>query len=127
MFAYIDLEPRDGKFNVCLKCHPEKTVELREKYNGIVETSFKSLMWNAVYLESDVPDKLIEELINHSVEEVVKKLSKKKRKDMKDCTKNIKNIKASPIPDTVSLMQASGTKAEQNFTSELPNVSKNTS
>ncbi|MDR1668121.1 MAG: MmcQ/YjbR family DNA-binding protein [Bacteroidales bacterium] len=81
MFAYIDLEPEDGRFSVCLKCHPEKTVELREKYNGIVETPFKSLMWNAVYLESDVPDKLIGELVSHSVEEVIKKWPKRKREE----------------------------------------------
>jgi predicted DNA-binding protein (MmcQ/YjbR family) len=81
MFAYVNLEPEDGRFSICLKSHPEKTVELREKHGGIVETPFKSLMWNAVYLESDVPDKLIEELIRHSVEEVIKKLPKKKREE----------------------------------------------
>jgi predicted DNA-binding protein (MmcQ/YjbR family) len=78
MFAYIALEPKDGNFNVCLKCNPDKSFELREQYNGIVETH-KSLMWNSVYLESDVPDKLIEELINHSVEEVIRKLPKSKQ------------------------------------------------
>jgi predicted DNA-binding protein (MmcQ/YjbR family) len=82
MFAYIDLDPKDGLLNVCLKCNPDKSVELREQYNGIIETH-KSLMWNAVYLESDVPDKLIKELINHSVEEVIRKLPKKKREEYK--------------------------------------------
>jgi predicted DNA-binding protein (MmcQ/YjbR family) len=84
MFAYIDLEPKDGLLNVCLKCNPDKSFELREQYRGIMETPFKSLMWNSVCLESDVPDKLIEELINHSVEEVVRKLPKKKREEYKN-------------------------------------------
>jgi predicted DNA-binding protein (MmcQ/YjbR family) len=83
MFAYIDLEPKDGLLNVCLKCNKGKTIDLRERYNGIVETH-KSLVWNAVYLESDVPDKLIEELINHSVEEVIRNLPKKKREEYKN-------------------------------------------
>jgi len=49
MFAYIALEPKDGSFNVCLKCNPDKSVELRKQYRGLVETPFKSLMWNSVY------------------------------------------------------------------------------
>jgi predicted DNA-binding protein (MmcQ/YjbR family) len=84
LFAYINLEPGDGRFNVCLKCHPDKTAALREHHNGIVETSFKSLLWNAVYLESDVSDRLIKELVSHSVEEVIRKLPKSKREEYKN-------------------------------------------
>lgn len=56
MFAYIPLEPKDGVFKVNLKCSPDKSVELREKYRGIAETDFKTLQWNLVTLDSDVPD-----------------------------------------------------------------------
>lgn len=79
MFAYIPLEPKDGIFKACLKCDPEKSVELRETYEGITETDFKTPLWNLVTLESDVPDGLIRELIRHSVDEVIKKLPKYKR------------------------------------------------
>jgi predicted DNA-binding protein (MmcQ/YjbR family) len=81
MFAYIGLEPKDGRFAVNLKCNPEKSIELRERYQGInngIHTPH-GFLWNAVYLESDVPDGLIQELITHSVEEVIKKLPKKKQ------------------------------------------------
>ncbi len=81
MFAYIPLKPKDGVFKVCLKCHPQKSVELREQYHGIEATPFKTLLWNSVQLESDVPDKLIEELIYRSAEEVIKKLPKSKREE----------------------------------------------
>ena len=81
MFAYIPLEPKDGVFKVDLKCNPEKSVELREKYYGITKTDFKTLLWNLVTLESDVPDELIKELVNHSVEEVIKKLPKRKQEE----------------------------------------------
>jgi predicted DNA-binding protein (MmcQ/YjbR family) len=81
MFAYIGLEPKDGGFAVNLKCNPEKSIELRERYQGINNGIHMSqgLLWNAVCLDSDVPDGLIQELINHSVEEVIKKLPKKKQ------------------------------------------------
>ena len=84
MFVYVDLAPKDGLFKVNMKCDTEKAAELREKYEGIrqgIHTS--SLMWNSVYLASDVPDSLIRELIDHSVEEVIKKLPKKKQEEYK--------------------------------------------
>ena len=82
MFAYTGLEPKDGCFKVNLKCDPEKSSELREKYDGIQHgTHTHGLLWNAVSLESDVPNSLIRELITHSVEEVIKKLPKKKQEE----------------------------------------------
>lgn len=84
MFAYIPLEPKDGVFRVNLKCSSGRSLELREKYWGISETNFKTLTWNLVALDSDVPDELIKELTSHSVEEVVKKLPKAKREEYRD-------------------------------------------
>jgi len=78
MFAYIELYPKEGHFKVDLKCAPERSSELRENYDGIRHgTHTHGLLWNSVYLTSDVPDNLIKELIEHSVEEVIKKLPKK--------------------------------------------------
>lgn len=79
IFVYIPLEPEDVIFKVYLKCDPDKSVELREKYNGVNPDYFKTLLWNWITLESDVPDELIKELVNHSVDEVIQKLPKKKR------------------------------------------------
>lgn len=81
LFAYISIEPKDGVFKVNLKCDPDKSIELREKYKGITHTDFKTLLWNLVTLESDVPDNLIKDLIRHSVDEVVRKLPKRKREE----------------------------------------------
>lgn len=90
MFVYINIEPKDGMFRVSMKCHPDKSVELREQYEGIVNGQHsKTLTWNSIYLDSDVPDDLIKELILHSVEEVIKKLPKKKQAEyaaMDDCS-----------------------------------------
>lgn len=82
MFCMIPIEPKDGIYRADLKCDPEYTLELREKYQGIgpghVPTT---LLWHRIILDSDVPDKLIVALISHSVEEVIKKLPKKKREE----------------------------------------------
>lgn len=87
MFAYTGLSPKDGNFKVDLKCNAEKSAELRDKYAGIKHgTHTRGLLWNSVYIESDVPDKVIKELINHSVEEVIKKLPKKKQEEYKNLT-----------------------------------------
>jgi len=83
MFAFFSLNPKDNEYFAVMKCAPEKTVELREKYEGITKGYYagNNLMWNSVYIQKDVPDKLIIELIKHSVEEVVKKLPKKKQEE----------------------------------------------
>lgn len=83
MFAYIGLEPKDRILRVNLKCDPARSEELRDRYSGVGTGvhAAKSLLWNAVELESDVPDDLIRELIDHSAEEVLKKLPKKKREE----------------------------------------------
>ena len=84
MFVYVDLAPKDGQFKANMKCDPERAVALREKYEGILQgVHTRSLMWNSVYLASDVPDSLIKELIDHSVEEVINNLPKKKREEYK--------------------------------------------
>lgn len=81
VFAFFHLNPKEGEHFVVLKCDPDRTVELREKYYGITKGYYTgaTLTWNSVYIQRDVPDALIAELIEHSVEEVVKKLPKKDR------------------------------------------------
>ena len=84
VFAATALAPRDGRFVVHLKCDPERIAELRERYTGITATPFKTHPWNYVYLESDVPDALINELVLHSVDEVIKKLPEKKQEEYRN-------------------------------------------
>jgi predicted DNA-binding protein (MmcQ/YjbR family) len=81
MFAFTGLDAADGRFVVCLKCDPDRSVLLRERYTGVGRSHYggQTLLWNGVALDSDVPDELIRELIDHSVEEVLKKLPKKIR------------------------------------------------
>lgn len=80
MFCMIPLEPKDGVYRADLKCNPEYTLELRERYHGITPAHVPTtLLWHRITLESDVSDKLIIELIAHSVQEVIRKLPRKKQ------------------------------------------------
>jgi len=81
MFALISLDAEEK--NVALKCDPEYAIELREKYEGIRPAwHFNKKHWNNVFLESDVSEKNIKELIDHSYEMVLKGMSKKLRDEI---------------------------------------------
>ena len=82
MFAYMGLDSKDGEFWLNLKCDPEKAIELRERYSGIRPGYHSNKKyWNTIVIDSDVPDKLIVELIQHSVDEVITKLPKTKQSE----------------------------------------------
>lgn len=82
MFAYMGLESRDGEFWLNVKCDPEKAIELRERYEGIRPGYHSNKKyWNTIVIESDVPDNVIYELVQHSVDEVIKKLPKVKQQE----------------------------------------------
>lgn len=67
-----------GTPSVNLKCDPEKAQELRAEYDAIQPGFHMSKVhWNTIALNSDVPDALLKELINHSYDLVFKSLTKK--------------------------------------------------
>ncbi|MDR0540765.1 MAG: MmcQ/YjbR family DNA-binding protein [Dysgonamonadaceae bacterium] len=80
IFAYFSLFPKGGEFFVNMKCNPEKSADLMARYKGITFGYYSDKKyWVSVFINSDVPDALIVELIAHSVDEVVKKLPKSKQ------------------------------------------------
>jgi len=78
MFALAPLERIPSQVN--LKCDPERSIELREVYDGVITPGYhmSKVHWNTLYLEQ-LPSDLIEGLIDHSYELVVAKFSKKLR------------------------------------------------
>jgi predicted DNA-binding protein (MmcQ/YjbR family) len=78
MFALVPLERIPSQVN--LKCDPERAIELREQYDGIVMPAYhmSKIHWNTMYFEQ-LPAKLIIELTDHSYELVVAKFTKKLR------------------------------------------------
>ena len=80
MFALTGI---DTFHSVNLKCDPEYAIELRETYDGVQPGYHMSKVhWNTVSVDSDVPEKLFLELIDHSYDLVVKSLSKRLRDEL---------------------------------------------
>ena len=82
MFALSGLEHQPSKAN--LKCDPERSIELREEYDGLITPGFhmSKLHWNTVELEMNLPHQLLLELIDHSYELVIKGLTKKLKEEL---------------------------------------------
>ena len=77
MFALLDVDVFEA---INLKCDPEKAIELRESNQGIQPGyHMNKTHWNSVYLNVDVSDQLLVELIDHSYELVYAGLPKKVR------------------------------------------------
>lgn len=80
MFALADV---DLFISINLKCNPEKSIELRESFNGIKPGyHMNKVHWNTVSVNEDVPVVLITELIDHSYSLVVESLPKKTRNEL---------------------------------------------
>ncbi|MFM9019747.1 MAG: MmcQ/YjbR family DNA-binding protein [Sediminibacterium sp.] len=74
-FLLVSLNSDPVQFNA--KCDPEKALQLREMYEGIVPGyHMNKKHWNTVILDGSVPDKLVRELIDHSYELVSAKKKK---------------------------------------------------
>jgi len=76
MFALFSLEKHPLQIN--LKCEPEKAIELRERFQSVIPGYHMNKQhWNTLILDGELPKKLIEDLIDHSYDLVVSKLTKK--------------------------------------------------
>ena len=78
IFSICDI---DAFESINLKCDPIKAIELRETYPDDVIPGYhmNKKHWNTVMMDSNLPDKLIEEWITDSYNLVVAKLPKKSR------------------------------------------------
>ena len=66
-----------------LKSDPEVAIELRETYEGVQPGyHMNKSLWNSVYLQKDVPDHVVYELIDRSYDLIVSSLSKKLRDEL---------------------------------------------
>ena len=76
IFGLIDISSKDLRIN--LKCNPQLALLLREDFEGIIPGyHMNKTHWNTIYLNKDVPDVKIKELIDHSYALVFTKLTKK--------------------------------------------------
>lgn len=86
MFALSSLKGwEDNTPSINLKCDPEKALELRAEYEGINPGYHMSKVhWNTVAVNSDVPQKLLLQLIDHSYELIFNSLTKKLQAEIND-------------------------------------------
>ena len=84
MFCLTSLkEWENGSPALNLKCDPERAEELRAEYEAINPGfHMNKTYWNTVDFNSDVTDKMMLELINHSYELIYKGLTKKVRDEI---------------------------------------------
>lgn len=79
MYAATGLNEVDS-FRVNLKCEPEKSINLRERYPEIIPGfHMNKKHWNTIYFDGSLPKEIIVELIDHSYNLVVAGLPKKSR------------------------------------------------
>ncbi|AOY76564.1 MmcQ/YjbR family DNA-binding protein [Clostridium formicaceticum] len=74
---------KNNKAITTLKCEPQFGKFLREQHQHIVAGYYMNKEhWNSVYLDGDVPDDVLKEMIDMSYESVLNSLSKKKQKEI---------------------------------------------
>ncbi len=83
MFALAPLERLPAQVN--LKCDPERAIELREDFDGLICPGYhmSKVHWNTLHLEQ-LPPHLVRELIDHSYDLVVAKLPVKIKSTLKE-------------------------------------------
>jgi len=80
IFLLMNLE-KDPSLN--LKCDPERSIDLRERYEEIIPGyHMNKKHWNTVRLEGNLPDSLIRELISQSYDLVYDSLPRKAKEEV---------------------------------------------
>ncbi|MFN2145529.1 MAG: MmcQ/YjbR family DNA-binding protein [Anaerolineales bacterium] len=74
---------KNGELNLTLKCDPDDALALRKQYQAIIPGYHTDKRhWNTLLIDGSLPESLVYELIDHSYDLVVKKLSKAKQKEL---------------------------------------------
>ena len=74
---------RDGKPIITLKLEPDFGTLLRQQYKHIVPGYYMNKdHWNSLYLEGNVPDDVLQTMIQESYQLIFKSLSKKIQKEI---------------------------------------------
>jgi len=81
IFLLMSLE---GDFTLCLKCDPELAVQLREQFSFVQPGYHMSKKhWNTISIDSEISDTQILGWIDHSYQQVLAKLPKTLRENLK--------------------------------------------
>ncbi len=75
----------EGDLSINLKCDPEKAISLREEYEAINPGyHMNKRHWNTVEMDGSLKPDFVKELIDHSYNLVVSKLTRKQKVDLEN-------------------------------------------
>jgi predicted DNA-binding protein (MmcQ/YjbR family) len=81
VFALVPLGDTPG--SISLKCDPELAISLRNHYAGVTPGyHLNKRHWNTLTLDGSVPDEEVLELIDHSYDLVVARLTRAQRNEL---------------------------------------------
>lgn len=81
MFALLPLDDDPPRVN--LKALPEQAIEWREEHHQVIPGwHMNKKHWNTIYIEDGLDDQFISDMIDHSYEQVIKKLPKKVQREL---------------------------------------------
>ena len=83
MYAYIGINDQNKRPIITLKLEPLYSDMLQREYNDIVPGYYMNkLHWSTVYLDSDVPQEVISDMVRASHKLVLASLSKKAQQEI---------------------------------------------
>jgi predicted DNA-binding protein (MmcQ/YjbR family) len=81
MFGLIGEDEDPLRIN--LKCDPDDALALRAQYSAILPGyHMNKRLWNSLIMDGSLPETLVKEMIDHSYDLVVQKLSKAKQRQL---------------------------------------------
>lgn len=84
MFVFTNL---DGDWKLNLKCDPEWAMELREMYPAVQPGYYMNKkLWNSVVMDGSLQSKLVLEMVDHSYQQVINKLTKRQKEELRTLT-----------------------------------------
>lgn len=91
MFCLISEDETPLRMN--LKCDPDDALALRNQYEAILPGyHMNKKHWNSLILDDSLPERLVHELIDHSYDLVVKKMSQAQQRILRAVAKNVTSI-----------------------------------
>jgi predicted DNA-binding protein (MmcQ/YjbR family) len=87
MYALCSEDEQPLRIN--LKCDPDDALALRAQYSAIIPGyHMNKKHWNSLIMDGSLQDSLVFELIDHSYQLVISKLSQAKQRKLKSIEKN---------------------------------------
>ncbi|MHB1050096.1 MAG: MmcQ/YjbR family DNA-binding protein [Bacteroidota bacterium] len=89
---FVLLNVNEFPLSLNLKCDPERALELRERYPAVQPGyHMHKKLWNTVSVDGSIPESEVFAMIDHSYDEVVKKLPMKIRRTIATSSRSTKH------------------------------------